>query len=127
MPKITPELIVPDVDAALDYYQNILGFERVDAVPAEGPKEWALLRLGQAEIMLESAKAVQAEFPALESAAKPAGAIFYLEVENMADFWPKIEPRAEIIRKLYKTPYDSQELALRDLNGFILIFGERAK
>jgi uncharacterized glyoxalase superfamily protein PhnB len=128
MNKITPEFIVKDVDATIKYYENILGFEIVAAVPEKGAKEWAMMKCGEAEIMIESAEAAGAELPHLASIPeKPSGVLLYIETENLADFWRKIEPQADIIQKIHNTPYGAREFVIRDLNGFTLIFGERAE
>jgi len=52
---IAPLLQVFDMPASVAFYHNILGFEIIEQVPTGDNCDWALLRLNQVEIMLNTA------------------------------------------------------------------------
>jgi catechol 2,3-dioxygenase-like lactoylglutathione lyase family enzyme len=52
-----PLIQVFDMPRSLAFYRDLLGFEVVQASPSRGPDDfdWGLLRLGEAELMLNTA------------------------------------------------------------------------
>lgn len=45
--SIAASLMVDDVNATHEFYENILGFEKVLTYPAEGSFEWAMMKAGE--------------------------------------------------------------------------------
>ena len=53
--KLTPNIMVEDVDETVKFYKNILTcFELVDSDQREGKSIWALVKCGSAQIMFEA-------------------------------------------------------------------------
>jgi catechol 2,3-dioxygenase-like lactoylglutathione lyase family enzyme len=52
--SLTPNLMVPDVNQAIDFYREYLGFELNMSVPETGPFDWASIKAGDVEIMLQA-------------------------------------------------------------------------
>lgn len=53
--RFAPLLQVFDMPASLCFYRDVLGFEAVSDVPADGRCDWVLLKLHESELMLNTA------------------------------------------------------------------------
>ncbi|MFL6074509.1 MAG: VOC family protein [Mycobacteriales bacterium] len=54
-----PNLYIADMDAALGFYRDLLGFERTYQYPASGPASHVELRLGASHLALSTATALR--------------------------------------------------------------------
>jgi uncharacterized glyoxalase superfamily protein PhnB len=117
--RIVPMIHVPDVNATAQWYASI-GFEirNVNRECDNGEIDWALLRLGQSEIMLSlggrSSSAPRREFD------------LYTHVDDVDDFRHRLDGKAEIVEDLHDTFYGMREFIIRDCNGFWITFGQPA-
>jgi uncharacterized glyoxalase superfamily protein PhnB len=70
--KLTPNLVVRNVAASMDFYSKTLGFQRVITVPEQAPYIFGSVTNGTVEIFFNDQKAVAQDYPALGS--KPLAA-----------------------------------------------------
>jgi lactoylglutathione lyase len=77
--KLTPNLIVSNVERSLAFYCGVLGFTRTHAVPEESPFVFAGVQSGPVEIFLNAPDPAIEEYPAL--AGKPLGGTLTLFIE----------------------------------------------
>jgi uncharacterized glyoxalase superfamily protein PhnB len=131
--KLTANIIVSNVNEILDFYEKILGFSLVMAVP-EGsqqvvtvrdkttPLGFAIIRRDDAELMLQSRKSLANELPSL--AGSPVGTAFtlYIQVDDIEALYRGIKDNAAIIEDLRTTFYGAREFCIRDSGGNILTF-----
>ena len=114
---IVPMIHVPDVDATAQWYASI-GFEilNVNRECETGPIDWALLRFGESQIMLnsggQSSSAFRREFD------------LYTHVEDVEGLRGRLDGKAEVIEDLHDTFYGMREFIIRDCNGFWITFGQ---
>jgi catechol 2,3-dioxygenase-like lactoylglutathione lyase family enzyme len=80
--KLTPNLIVTDVERSLAFYTNVLGFTRGVAVPEQAPFVFGSVVSGGVEIFFNEKQAATKEFPVLAAQPIGASATMYLEVES---------------------------------------------
>jgi lactoylglutathione lyase len=131
--KITANVIVSNVNEILDFYEKILGFSLVMAVPegsqqivtvrdAITPLGFAIIKRDDVELMLQSRKSLAKELPAL--AASPVGASFtlYIQVDDIEALYKGIKDKAAIVEDLHTTFYGTREFCIRDNDGRILTF-----
>jgi uncharacterized glyoxalase superfamily protein PhnB len=117
--RIVPMIHVPDVNATAQWYASI-GFEirNVNRECDDGPIDWALLRLGQSEIMLslggQPSSAHRREFD------------LYTHVDDVDDLRRRLDGKAEIIEDLHDSFYGMREFIIRDCNGFWITFAQPA-
>src|SRR5262245_13171949 len=80
--KLTPNLLVANVERSLAFYEAVLGFEHGLTVPEESPFVFASVTSGPVEIFFNDAATAIKEYPAF--AAKPIGTTgtMYIEVED---------------------------------------------
>ena len=81
--KLTPNLLVANVERSLAFYVDTLGFARGMTVPDASPFVFAAVTSGDVEIFLNDAATAVHEYPAF--AGKPLGATgtMYIELEGV--------------------------------------------
>jgi uncharacterized glyoxalase superfamily protein PhnB len=134
--KLTPNLMVDDVQRTLAFYVDRLGFEFVMAVPAsqdgvlmerpaDHPLAYAVVRHGTAELMFQERESLGADVPAVarEGGVMLGGSFtLYFEVDD-ADRWhDRVQGYAEVIQTPRTTWYGMRECYVRDVNGYVLGF-----
>ncbi|MCG9479577.1 MAG: VOC family protein [Actinomycetia bacterium] len=123
--KLTPNLIVDNVQETIDFYQNMLGcFELISRDPVKGDLDWALMRCEDVEIMFQSKKSLKDFIPDFMNENRGGNIIIYIEIDNIDSFYDWVKQRVTIVRKLHPTPYQAKEFLIRDCNGFIITFAE---
>ncbi len=81
--KLTPNLLVANVERSLAFYVDTLGFARGMTVPDASPFVFASVTSGAVEIFFNDAATAVKEYPAF--AGQPIGATgtMYIEVEGV--------------------------------------------
>lgn len=122
--KLTPNLMVDDVNKTVRFYQEVLGFKLVMSVPQEGVFNWAMVQHGDVHLMFQETKNLIAEYPVLKDTPMGGGLTFYIKVRNVKGLYNKIKNQANIVVDLHKTFYGAEEFAIQDINGFVLTFAD---
>ncbi len=131
--KITTNIMVGSVNETLDFYEQILGFKLVMAVPensqeivttrsANTPLGFAIIQRDDVELMLQSRASLSRELP--EPARRPVGGAFtlYIQVADVEELYESIRNKVTIVKDLHTTFYGAREFYIRDSNGCILTF-----
>jgi uncharacterized glyoxalase superfamily protein PhnB len=123
--KLTPNLLVADVERSLAFYVDVLGFERGMTVPEESPYVFASVTSGTVEVFLNDAAAAVKEYPAF--AGRPLGATgtMYIEVEGVDALHDRLKAIAKIVMPLVTQFYGVREFAFEDPDGYVITFAER--
>jgi len=129
--KVTPNLLVSNVERSLSFYTGVLGFERGMTVPEQSPYVFASVTAGAVEIFFNDAATAVKEYPAF--AGKPLGATgtMYIEiaagesVESVDAFHHRIKDRVTITMPLITQFYGVREFAIADPDGYVITFAER--
>ena len=118
--RIVPMIHVPDVNATAQWYESI-GFEirNVNRECVDGEIDWALLRLGQSEIMLSAG--------GRPSSAPRREVDLYTHVDDVDTLRRTLDGKIELVEDLHETFYGAREFIVRDCNGFWITFGEPIK
>ncbi len=125
--KLTPNLVVRDVDASVAFYRDVLGMELNLHVPDNPPFIFASVRRGETEIFLNDEKTVAQEMPGF--AKQPVGwnLTQYIVVSGIDELLQQVQRRgAKIVMPLKKQFYGMREFAIADPDSNILIFAERS-
>ena len=112
---VGPVLAVPDVEAAVVYYCEQLGFDR-DFMVGDPPDHGSVTR-GRVGVQftLLAASFLSADYPGW----------FYLFVENIDSLAAGYEQRGiEFTQALGAREYGMREFEVKDLNGYRLRFGQ---
>jgi len=88
--KLTPNLVVRNVEASLRFYSEILGLEKAMTVPDESPYIFAAVSNGAVEIFFNDQKSVAAEYPKL-AASIGASLTLYMEVDSLQPVFDRVQ------------------------------------
>ena len=100
--KLTPNLVVSNVERSLAFYRDVLGFAVSATVPDASPYVFAAIAAGGVEIFLNAPEPAIAEYPAF--AGRPIGGTLtlYIEVIGIKALHDALAPRVTILTPLEK-------------------------
>jgi uncharacterized glyoxalase superfamily protein PhnB len=123
--KLTPNLIVRDVSASLDFYRTVLGLETGMTVPDQSPYVFASVTNGLVEIFFNDQKMVAAEDPKL-AATIGASLTLYTEVDNLNAVMERVKAaRAPVTMEIKEQFYGMREFGFQDPDGYTITIAER--
>ena len=122
--KLTPNLMVEDVERTLAFYRETLGFQVVTTLPEAAPFDFAIVRRDGVELMFQSRTSLSENVPTLTGSPIGASQTFYIEVTGIRELYEQLRDKVEIVVDFHTTFYGTQEFYFRDLNGYILSFSE---
>lgn len=126
--KITTNLMVEDVEATVEFYRDVLGFELLVSVPGEsGRMQWAMMKQGGAEIMFQSVENLSQEYPSFKGMGVGGSLVLFTVVSDVQAFRKQVEGRAKVIIELHKTFYGHEEFTITDNNGYVITFSQEAE
>jgi lactoylglutathione lyase len=123
--KLTPNLLVANVERSLAFYVDTLGFSRGMTVPDASPFVFASVTSGDVEIFLNDAATAVAEYPAF--AGKPLGATgtMFIELEGVDALHDRLQSSVTITMPLTTKFYGMREFAILDPDGYVITFAQR--
>ena len=137
MKKITPNIMVADVNATIDFYKQNLEFEFVMGVDEDKEVKmgdfgnsiltWAMLKKDDVEIMLQREDSLIEDLPEFKGLKIGGTFTLYIGMQDVKSFYDKIKDKVEIIKDMHKTFYGADEFVIKDLNGYIIYFAEAQK
>jgi uncharacterized glyoxalase superfamily protein PhnB len=134
--KLWSNLMVADVNKAIEFYTEVLGFQHVMSVPKGSeqvlfeysptqPLVYALIKHGDVELMLQEQKSLVENVPAFaEDQDICSTAVLYFEVEDVEALATKLKQHCPVVRDLHDTFYGMKEIYVKDLNGYVLGFAQ---
>ena len=89
--KLTPNLMVEDVNSTIEFYKDVLGFELLLSIPEEGTFDFALMKSGNVEIMFQARESLAKDFPP-EFKNKKAYEVLtlYIDMEHIEELLKKM-------------------------------------
>jgi glyoxylase I family protein len=129
---LTPLLQVYDMPASIHFYRDLLGFEVVTTSPVLGEDRfhWALLRLGGAELMLNTAYEFDDERPVPPDPARVAAhddTALYIACPDIDAAYEELRSKGVKVNKPVAAPYGMKQMYLHDPDGYNLCFQWAAK
>jgi len=123
--KLTPNLVVSNVERSLAFYRDVLGFAADVTVPDQAPYVFAMLRSGPVEIFLNASEAAVAEYPAFKDQRIGGTFTMFVEVSGIERVYEALKPQVKIAMPLQKKWYGMTEFAFEDPDGYLITFAER--
>ena len=124
--KLTPNLVVRDVAASMDFYRTVLGFQSAITVPDQPPYVFGSVTSGSIEIFFNDQKAVAAEYPDLGNRPIGGSLTLFIEVEGIQDILAAVQKRGcKITMPMKDQFYGMREFAFEDPEGWIVTMAER--
>ena len=123
--RLTPNLLVANVERSVAFYVDTLGFSTGLTVPDASPFVFASVTSGAIEIFFNDANTATKEYPAF--ANKPIGATgtMFIEMEGVDALHDRLKGLVKIVMPLVTQFYGMREFAIEDPDGYIITFAER--
>lgn len=123
--RITPVLLVDEIEPQLHFWVDRLGFTKAIEVPDGNKLAFVDFQRGSAEVMYQTLSSVEKDAPpAMHAASRKGPTYLYLEVDNldavlaaMKDV-PKVMPERVAF-------YGMREFAVQDPAGHFITFAQR--
>ena len=123
--KLTPNLVVRNVEASLKFYREVLGLEKAISVPDQSPYVFAAVSNGAIEIFFNDQKTVAAEYPKL-AANIGASLTLYIETDNLQDVLDRVQKAAaKISMPVTDQFYGMREFAFEDVDAYTITIAQR--
>jgi uncharacterized glyoxalase superfamily protein PhnB len=123
--KLTPNLLVSNVERSLAFYENVLGFARGTTVPEQSPFVFASVVSGPVEIFLNDRSTVTKESPQMSGLAFGGGNTMFIELTGIDVLHEGIKSHVKITMPLVTQWYGLREFAIEDPDGYVITFAER--
>ncbi|MGX5820104.1 hypothetical protein ACWKWU_18040 [Chitinophaga lutea] len=135
--KLTPNFEVTDIKQTVAYYKENFGFRLVMCVPETqdgidqslaGNKTYvyAMMQRDNVEIFFQRTDTFKADVVYAQGLPIGASVSFYMDVVGIKAFYQEMKEKELPVTDLKTTWYGMQEFYLKDLNGYILGFAEKA-
>ncbi len=122
MKKLTPVLYVEEIEPALPFWMERLGFEKTAEVPHGDRLGFVILQKGGEEDMYQTRDSVREDLP--EVAGTPmGGSMLFVEVDDLDEVERALRG-IEPVTPRRKTFYGSEELIVREPAGNVVNFAQ---
>lgn len=123
--KLTPNLIVSNVERSVAFYRDVLGFTVAFTVPDQSPLVFAAVQSGPIEIFLNAPEPAMAEYPAFKDQPIGGTLTLFIDVVDVQAAHDSLKDRVTIVMPFEKKWYGVTEFAFTDPDGYIITFAER--
>lgn len=136
--KLTPNFEVKDVKKSVAYYEENFGFKLIMTVPVtqDGIEQsfaenkeyvYAMMQKDNVEIFFQRTDSFKEDVVFAQGLSIGASVSFYMDIEGIKTFHQEMKSKNLEVTELKTTWYGMQEFYLKDLNGYILGFAEKAE
>jgi catechol 2,3-dioxygenase-like lactoylglutathione lyase family enzyme len=122
--KLTPNLIVSDVERSVRFYRDVLGFSVGATVPEAAPYVFAIVQSGPIEIFLNAPEPAAAEYPAFKDRAIGGTLTLFIEVADIESIHRALQSKVSIVMPLERKWYGVTEFAFTDPDGYIITIAQ---
>jgi uncharacterized glyoxalase superfamily protein PhnB len=124
--KLTPVLLVEEIEKSLPFWVDRLGFTKTVEVPEGNRLGFVILVKDGAEVMLQTWESVKKDAPSLVPKERATNASLFIEVDDFADILKRIEG-CEIALPDRTTFYGMREIVVREPGGHLVCFAAQVK
>jgi uncharacterized glyoxalase superfamily protein PhnB len=121
--KITPVLLVDEVEPCARFWTERFGFEKTIEVPEGDKLGFVALQKGGVEIMYQSFASVEKDSNFLAQQYRKGPTFLYIEVDSLDDLMAAAQG-AKVVMPERKTFYGAREVGLADPAGHVLTFAQ---
>jgi uncharacterized glyoxalase superfamily protein PhnB len=120
--RITPVLFVKEIEPALPFWVEKLGFTKTIEVPQGNKIGFAALQSGSTEVMYQSYASVAEDMPLIAEIQK-GPAFLYIEVENLDTVLNALK-NAKIVQPERTAFYGMREVGFQEPGGHYVTFAQ---
>lgn len=126
--KLTPNLMVADVNETIKFYHDSFGFDPVVTIPDTGKFNFAILSNGNVELMVQKRGSFTEDLNVAKDVQIGGTFSLFFEVNDIVPLYDKASSGSlQIVRELHQTFYGTKEFTVKDNSGYILTFSEASK
>jgi uncharacterized glyoxalase superfamily protein PhnB len=114
--QIVPVLKVAEMDRAVDFYGNVLGFVIAWRAPDDGGGENCMLQAGETSLLLSTGTH-------LGGTPQFTGTL-YFHMTGVRELFERVNGKAEVVWPLEAMEYGQTEFGIHDRDGYTLAFAE---
>ncbi len=122
--KITPVLVVEQIEPSLDFWANRMGFEKIVELPDGDRLGFVILACSGTELMLQTAASVRKDEPKFAPIEKGSVTSLFIEVDDFADTVKRLAGYS-IVMPERDTFYGMREIGVFEPGGHIVVFAAR--
>jgi uncharacterized glyoxalase superfamily protein PhnB len=123
--RVTPVLLVNDIEPVLSFWIDRLGFTKTIEVPDGSKIAFVAFQKGSAEVMYQTYASVEKDAPPSMSAAARKGPTYlYLEVDNLDAVLATMKDVKKVMPERTAF-YGMREFAVQDPSGHFITFAQR--
>ncbi|HEV2488257.1 MAG TPA: VOC family protein [Candidatus Acidoferrales bacterium] len=124
--RITPVLLVKDIEPVIPFWVDRLGFTKTVEVPDGSRIGFVAFQKGSAEVMYQTYSSVEKDAPAGMSAEARKGPTYlYIEVDNLDDVLTALKNVKKVMPERTAS-YGMREFAVQDPEGHFTTFAQQA-
>jgi uncharacterized glyoxalase superfamily protein PhnB len=125
MRKLTPVLIVDEVEPVLPFWVDRLGFQKLAEVPEGDRLGFVLLERDGVQLMYQSRASVASDAPALLPPERGHSVALYLDVEDLSVVERALAGLEPVLPRR-RTFYGADEIGWREPGGHVVMFAQPA-
>ena len=124
--SLTPNLMVENISESLAFYTDVLGFKKFMTHPEDGEPVWAMVKSGDVTFMLQAKDSMQENIPGFDGVGIGSSSLtLFIETDDVDGLYAEIKDKVEIVKDIETAFYGMREVAIRDNNGYVLVFAQR--
>ncbi len=124
--RLTPNLVVRDIERSIRFYCDVLDLELDKHVPEQPPFVFASVRGGGVEIFLNEHSSVVEEYPAFKDVPLGGTLTLYLMMQGIDALHDEIRANGtKILMPIETKFYGVREFAIADPDGYVITLAER--
>jgi hypothetical protein len=123
--KITPVLMVEEIEKSLPFWIDRMGFAKTVDVPEGDRLGFVILVRDGAEVMLQSVESIRKDSPQFVPQGDSYNVGLFVEVEDFADVLKRLEGHPTALPER-TTFYGMREIGVREPSGHIVVFAARS-
>ncbi len=121
--RLTAELVTEDIPGTIEYYTQTLGLELDSVYPRDVPiPQWVQFKCNKDALMFESRESLGQVIPEIQSVKLGGSFDIFIEMEGVVEYYDAIKDKVQVIVELTDVPF--KQFAIKDINGYILLFGQ---
>jgi uncharacterized glyoxalase superfamily protein PhnB len=124
--RITPVLLVKEIEPLIPFWVDRLGFAKTVEVPDGNKLGFVIFQKGSAEVMYQTYASVEKDAPPSMSAEARKGPTYlYMEVDNLDTVLAAMKD-AKLVMPVRTAFYGMKEFAVQDPEGHFITFAQPA-
>jgi lactoylglutathione lyase len=121
--EISPRMLVENVNQTVQWYESVLGFSLVSAMPETGTYDWAMVKQGDVTLTFQQRKSFAAALPVID---RPAGAslVMVMAAALVRDIHSRLKDKVKVHSGPEETARGTLEFTFEDCNGYLFTLSE---